>query len=136
MCAMIASGLCAPMILGLPFLIHNNIIVDASARTVIDKKIGLKEFYQELQEDHKLMVAELKMACNDHLIHTQHKFKMVALVDVTATVQQHIEILAANKNFRNSDSNERREIPHFDELPTDVYCQIKLNVKDSADTYI
>lgn len=34
----IAPGLCAPMILGLPFLTHNDIIVDASTRTVIDKK--------------------------------------------------------------------------------------------------
>ena len=36
----IAPGLCAPMILGLPFLVHNNIVVDASARTVIDKTCG------------------------------------------------------------------------------------------------
>lgn len=100
MCASIASGLCAPMILGLPFLIHNNIIVDASAHTVIDKKFGLNEFYQELQEDHKIMVAKLKMACNDHLIHTQHKFEMVALVDVTTMVQQCIEILAAQQELQ------------------------------------
>jgi hypothetical protein len=37
-CTIIAPGLCAPMILGLPFLIHNDIVVDAGARTVIDKK--------------------------------------------------------------------------------------------------
>ena len=36
----IAPGLCSPMILGLPFLLHNDIVVDASARTVIDKKCG------------------------------------------------------------------------------------------------
>jgi hypothetical protein len=71
------------MILGLPFLVHNDIVVDASARTVIDKKCNfnllhpvapppplslkqkLREFFKELKEDHKLMVAELKMVCND-----------------------------------------------------------------------
>ena len=37
-CAIIAPSLCAPMILGLPFLVHNDIVVDASMRTVIDKK--------------------------------------------------------------------------------------------------
>ena len=36
----IAPGLCAPMILGLPFLVHNDIIVDAAAQTVVDKKCG------------------------------------------------------------------------------------------------
>ena len=36
--AIVALGLCAPMILGLPFLKHNDIVVDASAHTAIDKK--------------------------------------------------------------------------------------------------
>ena len=35
--AIIAPGLCAPMILGLPFLAHNNIVVDASVRMAVDK---------------------------------------------------------------------------------------------------
>jgi len=35
--AVIAPSLCAPIILGLPFLSHNNIIIDHAARTVIDK---------------------------------------------------------------------------------------------------
>jgi hypothetical protein len=37
-CAIIAPGLCSPMILGLPFLSHNDIVVNASACTIIDKK--------------------------------------------------------------------------------------------------
>ena len=40
MYAIIASRLCAPMILGLPFLAHNDIVVDAAVGTVIDKKCG------------------------------------------------------------------------------------------------
>jgi hypothetical protein len=89
--AMIAPGLCAPMILGLPFLVRNNIVVDAAAHTVIDKTCGfdllnpvapplkppkqkLQDFFKELQEDCKLMVAELKMVCNDRLHHMSHSY--------------------------------------------------------------
>jgi len=72
------------MILGLPFLSHNNIVVDTSTCTVIDKKCNfnllhpkappkkpvkkkLKEFFKELQQDRKLMIMELNMVCNDRL---------------------------------------------------------------------
>jgi len=33
------------MILGLPFLVHNDIVVDAAAHTVIDKKCGFNLLY-------------------------------------------------------------------------------------------
>lgn len=77
-CAIIAPGLCVPMILGLPFLSHNNIVVNASAHTVIDKKCDfnvlhptpplvplppkpkLQEIFKILQLDCELLVAELK----------------------------------------------------------------------------
>jgi hypothetical protein len=38
-CALIAPNLCSPIILGLPFLAHNNIVVD-HAQMVIDKTSG------------------------------------------------------------------------------------------------
>ena len=38
--AIIAPSLCAPVILGLPFLEHNNIVIDHAARTIIDKTCG------------------------------------------------------------------------------------------------
>ena len=38
--AIIAPSLCAPVILGLPFLEHNNIVIDHATRTVIDKTCG------------------------------------------------------------------------------------------------
>ena len=34
---LLSPCLCAPVILGLPFLSHNNIVIDHVARTVIDK---------------------------------------------------------------------------------------------------
>ena len=67
--AVIAPSLCAPVILGTPFLQHNNIVIDHAARTVIDKTCGfdllnpkppaapkqpkkkLKEFFCDLKED-------------------------------------------------------------------------------------
>jgi hypothetical protein len=80
----VAPGLCSPMILGLPFLLYNDIIVDAATHTAIDKKCSfnllhptpplvrpvkkkLKQFFKELQEDRKLMVTELNMVCHDRL---------------------------------------------------------------------
>jgi len=39
-CAIVAPGLCSPVILGIPFLSHNQIVIDHAARTVIDKKCG------------------------------------------------------------------------------------------------
>ena len=45
-CTIIAPSLCAPMILGLPFLTQNNIVVDAAARTVIDKKCNFDLLHQ------------------------------------------------------------------------------------------
>src|ERR1700683_5123689 len=73
-CTIVASGLCVLMILGLPFLSHNNIVVNASAHNAVDKKSGfdllnpvipavpipktkLKDFFKELKVDCKVMVA-------------------------------------------------------------------------------
>lgn len=36
-CTIISPSLCAPVLLGLPFLKHNGIIVDTNAHTAIDK---------------------------------------------------------------------------------------------------
>ena len=38
--AVISPSLCAPILLGLPFLKHNDIVIDVEARTAIDKKNG------------------------------------------------------------------------------------------------
>jgi hypothetical protein len=67
--AVITPSLCVPVILGLPFLSHNNIMIDHAARMVIDKitdfdllhppppptpkvpKLKLKEFFLQLKAD-------------------------------------------------------------------------------------
>jgi hypothetical protein len=143
------------MILGLPFLAHNNIVVDASARTAINKntnfdllhpvppsppkppKQKLKDFFKELQQDRKLTVAELNMVCNDRLRHTQFKFKLVNPVNTVAAIREQIEVVAAQKELLLLGDQMKAEfkdvfskIPHIDYLPTDVYCQIRL--KDAS----
>jgi hypothetical protein len=154
----IAPGLCAPMILSLPFLAHIDIVVDASARTVIDKKCNfdllnpvapppppapkmkLREFFKELQADRKLMVAELKMVCFDIRRDLEYKLEEVKQVDKVAAVRERIEVLAAQKELQRLGENLKAEfkevfseIPHLDELPTDVFCRIKL--KDASKTF-
>ena len=37
---MIAPTLCAPILLGLPFLSHNQIVIDHTTRTAVDKTTG------------------------------------------------------------------------------------------------
>ena len=39
-CALLAPGLCSNILLGLLFLAHNNIVIDHTAHTVIDKELG------------------------------------------------------------------------------------------------
>jgi hypothetical protein len=39
-CAIVAPGLCSSVILGLPFLTHNNIVIDHNSCTTIDKSMG------------------------------------------------------------------------------------------------
>ena len=83
--ALIAPGLCMPIILSLPFLIHNCIITDHTARTCIDKLSNydllnplpvsppplriprLKEQLAETKADKKLVLSELMLVCNDCL---------------------------------------------------------------------
>src|SRR6202050_3905994 len=83
------------------------------------------------------MVAELNMVCHDSHRHMEYKFEEVKPVDIVAAVRQRVEVLAAQKDLeRLSDQiksdfvNVFSEIPHINELPTDVYCRIKL--KDAS----
>jgi hypothetical protein len=39
-CALIAPGLCAPVILGLPWLTRNHVVIDHHESTVIDKRVN------------------------------------------------------------------------------------------------
>src|ERR1700720_4163413 len=144
--AVIAPSLCAHVVLGLPFLAHNKIVIDHDARTVIDKttnfdllnpkpvppppapKKKLKDFFHNLQEDRKLMVAELKMVCHEQKLKLKHQFKELKPVDIIAAIRTCIKILTSQEQLNRlgeSVKDKYRDIfspiPHLDELPTDVY---------------
>jgi hypothetical protein len=93
----------------------------------------LKDFFRNLQEDCKLMVTSLKMACVQRLCNTRHKFEPVKPVDVIAAMQEHTEILAAQSELKHLGKEIMSEfkdvfsvIPHLDELHMDVCCRIQL----------
>jgi len=157
-CAVIAPSLCAPVILGMPFLTHNNIVIDHAARTVIDKNCGfdllnpvapnplkpplkkLKDFFRDLKNDRKLMVAELKMVCTECRCKIQSQMEDVKPIDIVAAICLQIEMLSTQEQLdKLSDAVKTKSkdvfspILHIDDLPDDVYCRIKL--KDASKTF-
>ena len=77
------------------------------------------------------------MVCNDHLHHTQYKFKEVKPFDVLAVITERIEVLTAQKELDRLGIRMKEEfrdvfpeIPHVNELPNNVFCRIKL--KDAS----
>jgi hypothetical protein len=154
--AVIAPHLCAPLILGLPFLTNNCIVVDHAARTVVDKKTGvdllnpkvaepkprkkkLREVYNEVQANKKVMLGELKEKCAARRSGQDLDGENVKQINVAAAVRQRIECLNAQEQLGKLGKAMVKEfedvfapIPHLDKLPTDVYCRIKL--KDASQT--
>jgi hypothetical protein len=97
----------------------------------------LKDFYKELQQDHKLMVAKLKWICQEHRCRIEHRNEPIKPVDHVTAVRQRIEVLAAQEKLHMMSANIISEfpdvfspIPHIHSLPTDIYCHIKLKDSD------
>ncbi|KAJ7256133.1 hypothetical protein B0H12DRAFT_1016061 [Mycena haematopus] len=112
--ALVAPNLCVPIILGLPWLEKNKIIIDHSARTVIDKRVN----YDLL---------------NPPLPKAPDLFEQVKPVDVIAAVRARVEILAHWEELQDRGDKIRADypmlfepMPHADLLPTDVLCEIKV----------
>jgi hypothetical protein len=63
--ALVAPGLCSNILLGLPFLTHNNIVIDHAARTTIDKISGfnLMSDNSKMPRDtiHKMLPPKVKV---------------------------------------------------------------------------
>lgn len=83
------------------------------------------------------MVAELKLVCAEQKCQIKNFFEEVKEVDVVAAVKQHIKTLmylGQLNHLSNTVKHKYKEIfeliPHLDELPTDIYCHIK--VKDAT----
>ncbi|KAJ7785793.1 hypothetical protein B0H16DRAFT_1753716 [Mycena metata] len=150
---LIAPNLCADVILGLPFLTRNHIVVDHNARTAVDKRINydllgppiaptpkvpkvkLREKLRKTKADHKLLAEELKSICADRLqrLTDAGLFESVREVDVVAAIRQkisHFEESERRQKLGDKLKSEYRPIfepiPHVDNLPTDVLCEIKM----------
>jgi hypothetical protein len=100
----------------------------------------LKEFFRDLKEDRKLLVAELKMVCAERRTLYDHKLEKTAPIDLVAAMRDRIETLNTQEQLdRLSDAVKEKykdifsPIPHLDDLPTDVYCRIQL--KDATKTF-
>jgi hypothetical protein len=85
------------------------------------------------------MVAELMMVCAESNVMQFHKYKSVKQVNIVAAVCVRLETLAAQQQLdhmlntiKDKYSKVFNPIPHVDELPTNVYCCIKL--KDASKT--
>ncbi|KAF8214602.1 hypothetical protein K438DRAFT_1955648 [Mycena galopus ATCC 62051] len=152
-CALILSNLCAPVILGLPFLKHNSIVVDHADRTVIDKlnnynlldpviaspppppKPRLRELLKKTKADHKLLADELHAVCATRLqvLTDANLFETVREVDVVAAVRERIDTLVEVECRQKLGDKIKSDykpifepIPHVDDLPSDVLCEIKI----------
>jgi len=149
--ALVTPGLCAPIILGLPWLVHNSIVIDHAARTCIDKKnaydllnppkivppparkLRLCEQIKETKADKKLALAELMLVCNDRLKNSKFKPEIVEPFDVVAAVRGCIESLAVADALIRHEQKLKSEfkpifepIPHVNDLPQDVIVEIHI----------
>ena len=148
---LITPGLCAPIILSLPWLIHNLIVTDHTAWTCIDKKnsydllnpptvvpppackLCLWEHFEETKADKKLALAELMLVCNDHLKNSKFKPEVIELFNVVAAVQSCIEALAVADALIKNEQKLKAEfkcifkpIPHVNDLPRNVIAEIHI----------
>ena len=102
---LITQMLCVPVLLGLPFLVHNDIVINHMEWIVIDKTSGLnllnptwlelpvppkrklKDIFTEVIAMQKLLAAELKLVCHAQYI----EGVMVTPTKIIATVRQTIK---------------------------------------------
>ena len=64
--AVISPSLCTPILLGLPFLKHNNIVIDIEAKTAIDKKNDFNLLNPSLPEKLKFRNSKMKFNYEYH----------------------------------------------------------------------
>jgi len=149
--AIVAPGLCMPLILGLPFLIHNDIVTDHALRSCIDKKSGynilnpsrvhpppplrkrLRQQINDTKAAKKKALAELGEVCRKRIAEKKLTFEDVKDVDVIAAIRDTIENIALTEQLKAHGDKIKKEfkpifepIPHVDDLPRDYMARIKL----------
>ena len=158
--AVISPTLCAPVPLGLPFLKHNNIVIDANCCTAIDKKNNFNLLHPSSPPKKKDVKATLWFNYEAHktilnlrsalLTEMKEKFTTKQKVDyyrtqklmkgdIIGAVHERLEELTTQDQLKrmgreifNKYKRVFEPIPHVDELPTNIYCWIQL--KDTSKT--
>jgi len=159
--AVVTPGLCADVILGLPFLQVNRIVTNHGNNTCIALPSGydllnpppkpkaegeyvlLQRKHRELRNTvkgkRKSLIKELKSKNEAQKQKIDVICEPVKDVDIVAAVRAHIKVLADKERLLLLDSGLRTEykdvfdpLPHYDDLSTDVYC--KVNLKDASKT--
>ena len=151
--ALIANDLCAPIILGLPFLQHNQIVIDYEHRSILDKKCN----FNLLNEDsflrppekkitphikrknfakfRQLFVIELKWKCEqlrlsiDAEAGLQQNPSMLPIAAVITRIEQLAckdRLIQLDRELKDEFKEVFEPIPHSDLLPTNYTARIKL----------
>jgi hypothetical protein len=154
--ALVAPGLCSNILLGLPFLVHNKIVIDHADRTAVDKNSGFdllneKSFTRRDTPPHaslspkqkcllilkqkKILLNELKSILKDRLLQYEQNnlFEIVQPFNHIAAITNRIHELASQKRLSKMETNIKHEfkdvfqpIPHISELPTSESARIQL----------
>jgi hypothetical protein len=154
--AIVMPGLCVPLLLGLPFLVMNNIVANFTACTAIDRECNFdllnpplrifpKMFAElamsitDVKKEKKTMLTELKLVCEKCMKNGKCTEEFVKPLDVMALVKDQIKVLAMQKKFGSLEQgflSKFRDVfeplPHINKLPHNVTACIKL--KNAEDT--
>ena len=149
--AIIAPGLCMPIILGLPFLIHNSIICDHEQRSCFHKKTGYNLLHptpvlppsppkiklkQQLINNHRIkkeVLKELVSIVAKEWLPKRQPDEIVKPIDIVASIRNRISSIISLEILNHKENKIKEEfkqifepIPHLDHLPDEVVARIKL----------
>ena len=150
----ISPTLCAPVLLGLPFLKHNSIVIDVDCCTTIDKKNNFdllhpsppptkKSIKPKLWFNYKVhksvlalcsaLLTEMKNTLSTKWKENCYQAQQLQKLDIVGAVCKCLEELTAQDQLKCMGSEVFSKykpafelIPHVNDLPTNVYCQIQL----------
>ena len=149
--AVIAPGLCMPVILGLPFLIHNKIVCDHEFRSCIDKRMGYNllnlvpkkplpppkiKLKQQLINNCRLKTEALKelvSVVTTKWLPRRQPDEIVKPINIISSIRNKISSIISQEILKRKGEKLMDEfkcifepIPHCDNLPTEVQARIKL----------
>jgi hypothetical protein len=147
--ALVAPGLCTPLLLGGPFLSHNKVVIDHQTRTCVAKDDDydllhpLEKTQQELCSTASLpllydykraVVNELNLVLPELRNIVEESCEPVDGLHIIAAVDARIASLAHAEELSRLDSTMKEkfadrfpvDIPHIDDLPTDVLYRVRL----------